>query len=282
MNVALIDVDGTDNWPNLALMKLSRWHKDRGDSPDLLFASKVFDFSEDYGYWPRCETLKGGTGYSLVSMLPQEIENTDPDYSIYPTCRFTIQMFTRGCIRRCPWCVVPRKEGQLYSVYPMAPNPRGEHVEVLDNSFFGGQGWRTSVEWLLDHGQPVSLHGVDVRTVHKDQAEALQLLTHHKQIHIAWDDAEVDMRPHFDRVCSLIAPSNVMCYVLIGYGTSHDQDEYRVREIHKRGMTPYVMGMNRKDAYQQRFQKWVNGHAFKSVKWADFHRIAVISTQKNA
>lgn len=32
MNVGLIDVDGHSNFPNLPLMKISAWHKKRGDA----------------------------------------------------------------------------------------------------------------------------------------------------------------------------------------------------------------------------------------------------------
>ena len=60
MTVALVDVDS--KIPNLALMKLSACHKDKGDSvkiydplfdkPDVIYASKVFDFTGDYDYFP--------------------------------------------------------------------------------------------------------------------------------------------------------------------------------------------------------------------------------------
>ncbi len=77
MNIALMDVDG-HNFPNLALMKLSAWHKVQGDSvewysplfsnPDRIYASKVFTFSPDYlDYAPNHpEPIKGGTGYPII------------------------------------------------------------------------------------------------------------------------------------------------------------------------------------------------------------------------
>lgn len=79
MNVCLIDVDS--KIPNLALMKASTWHKRRGDTvklgyeplfdePDLCYVSKIFTFSKEPEYLPDCETLYGGTGYSLTSKMP--------------------------------------------------------------------------------------------------------------------------------------------------------------------------------------------------------------------
>lgn len=53
----------------------------------------------------------GGTGYKDYGSLPREIEATLPDYSIYPQVKHAIGFLTRGCIRNCPWCIVPRKEG---------------------------------------------------------------------------------------------------------------------------------------------------------------------------
>ena len=100
MRVALIDVDG-HNFPNLPLMKLSAWHKRKGDSvewydpltawadpPDRVYMSKVFTFTPDYPH-PVCagEIIKGGTGYTYPSggdPLPEEIEHIYPDYDLYP------------------------------------------------------------------------------------------------------------------------------------------------------------------------------------------------------
>jgi len=92
MNVALVDVD-SHNMPNLALMKLSTHHKQKGhsvklfdplfDVPDLVYGSKVFDFTPDYDYYPDCEIIRGGTGYDLTAKLPCD-DTTSPDYGLYP------------------------------------------------------------------------------------------------------------------------------------------------------------------------------------------------------
>lgn len=74
MRVGLVDVDG-HNYPNLALMKISAWHKKKGDSVewciplfhyDVVYQSKVFDetYTQDIYWTPQAETvIKGGTGY---------------------------------------------------------------------------------------------------------------------------------------------------------------------------------------------------------------------------
>lgn len=139
MKIELIDVDG-HNFPNLALMKLSAYHKMKGDevnwySPlnydvnkkaDIIYMSKVFTFTKDYEYPLYAEKIvKGGTGYKIYEDLPEEIENTFPDYSIYPQYDFAIGFLTRGCIRSCPWCVVPKK---LLDIRPKKGNIYGDRL----------------------------------------------------------------------------------------------------------------------------------------------------------
>ena len=108
-------------FPNYALMKISAFHKMQGDSVewwqkgqqyDRVYSSKIFDFTAEDPDLPP-DTIKGGTGYDLKAVLPQEIEDTYPDYSIYPECDYAIGYITRGCPNRCPWCLVPLKEGGI-------------------------------------------------------------------------------------------------------------------------------------------------------------------------
>jgi len=126
MKIGLIDVDG-HNFPNLALMKISAWHKQKGDHVewyepllsghcDKVYMSKVFTFTPDYEYFINAdEIIKGGTGYKLYDrVLPDDVDTIFPDYSIYPQFDFAIGFLTRGCIRKCKWCVVPKKEGDLW------------------------------------------------------------------------------------------------------------------------------------------------------------------------
>lgn len=94
MNIGLIDVD-SHNFPNLALMKLSAYHKSKGDHVewwnglkhyDRVYQSKVFDntYSKDFEWVVNAdEIIKGGTGYDLKNVLPEYIEHIYPDYTLY-------------------------------------------------------------------------------------------------------------------------------------------------------------------------------------------------------
>ena len=120
------------SFPNFALMKLSAYHKARGDTVqwwnaldnplyDKVYSSKVFDFTPENMYLPP-DTIKGGTGYGLYTELPPEIDNQFPDYSIYPECDYAIGYITRGYPNRCGWCVVPIKEGKSgRNILPLRP-----------------------------------------------------------------------------------------------------------------------------------------------------------------
>ena len=97
MNIALVDVDG-HHYPNLALMRLSAWHKAQGDSvewysplfsnPERIYASKVFSFSPDYrDYNPaHPEPERGGTGYDLAKALRiiRSIHDSPPPWASPP------------------------------------------------------------------------------------------------------------------------------------------------------------------------------------------------------
>ena len=120
MRVAIHSVDG-HNYPNLALMRISAWHKAQGDSVewfsplmpyDRVYASKVFTFTPDDPYLPA-DAIRGGTGYDATTKLPPEIDAMRPDYTIYPQFTEAYGFLTRRCVNRCPWCVVPRKEGGI-------------------------------------------------------------------------------------------------------------------------------------------------------------------------
>jgi EAL domain-containing protein (putative c-di-GMP-specific phosphodiesterase class I) len=147
MKIGLIDVDG-HNFPNLALMKISAYHKAKGDdvewvfpldSYDIVYQSKVFDdtYSKDIDYYPMADKIiKGGTGYGLNNVLPDEIEHIYPDYSLYPelTKETAYGFLTRGCPRACDFCIVADKEGRRsYKVADLSEFWNGQkYIKLLD------------------------------------------------------------------------------------------------------------------------------------------------------
>lgn len=285
MKIRLLAPDS--KMPNIAIMKLSTYYKQKGDDvdwynhlfdyqdTDILYISKIFNFTPDIIYIPlKAKIIKGGTGYDIKSKLPKDVEEiTDLDYSLYPNCDYSMQFYSRGCIRNCGFCVVREKEGYIYPTKPYKLNPNGKHIEVLDNNFFASPKWREAVEDLKQIGQPINFHGIDVRLLDKEQCQALNELKLYKQIHIAWDFPKINLKPKIKEITKYIKPYKLMCYVLIGFNSTPEEDLYRVETLRNLNVDPFVMPYNKRDPYQKDFARWVNHKAiFKSIPWQDYKK----------
>lgn len=289
MRIGLIDVDG-HNFPNLALMKISSYHKRQGDDVewaipmmkryDRIYASKIFSFTPDYNplEFQAEEVMKGGTGYDIKSVLPQPIEDVqNPDYSIYPNCNYSIQFYSRGCIRHCPFCLVYDKEGKIRPVEPMELNPQGQWIEVLDNNFFANPRWREAIEDLRRQYLPVKFHGIDIRIMDEEQAEALNSLRLKGYVHIAWDLPQLDLTSQLEAITKYIKPYKIACYVLVGFNSTHDQDLYRLRTLKRLGILPFVQpfrdytNQRKPTQYEKDLARWANrAWLFKSMDFKDY------------
>lgn len=288
MNIGLIDVD-SHHFPNFALMRLSAWHKAHGDNVewadamfgggyDRVYKSKIFTFTPDDTTPWGCDVVCGGTGYDIKSKLPREIEqSTLMDYSLYPQYDFSIQFLSRGCIRHCPFCLVHDKEGGIHPVEPVELNPRGKHIEVLDNNFFANPEWKSAVDYLLNTKQKINLHGVDVRIMNEEQAFWLNRMPLHKSIHIAWDLPQIDLTDKLREVTKYIKSWKLMCYILVGFNSSMEQDMFRIERCRELGIKPYVMpyrdfeNKTKPSQYARDLAQYVNKPMiFKSCKFEDF------------
>ena len=291
MRVALYDVDS--KIPNLALMKLSRFHKERGDDVvpyaplfsttyDRVYASKVFKFSDGSLLEPSQMEI-GGTGWNVATFLPADIENLQPDYSFYGYPH-NIGFTMRGCRFVCKFCVVPEKEGKPKSNSTIADiwqQRDSDFVVLLDNDFFGNPEWPNRIAEIQHHDLTVNFsQGLNIRIITEEQARALASVKFSninrtkKQVHFAWDrwkDARL-IRRGVDRcVAAGIKPHQMAFYVLIGFDTSPEQDIERVRTLASWGCDPYAMPYDRTDDYQRAFARWVNHKAiFKSVSFKDY------------
>ena len=287
MKVGLVDVDG-HNFPKLALMNISGWHKAMGDDAewafpflhyDRIYKSKVFTFSpDDLTCYDADEVLTGGTGYDIKKRLPDEIDRwRRPDYSLYPQHRFSIQFYSRGCIRHCPFCLVHDKEGKIQPVEPMELNPQGEWIEVLDNNFFANPEWRSACEDLKRTGQPVKFHGVDVRIMDEEQAWWLNNLKLKNGVHVAWDLPQIDLTDRLKAMTKYIKPYKIVCYVLVGFNSTKEQDLFRLRTLKELGIYPFVQAYrdyenHRKPTqYEKDIARWSNrAWLFKAMDFPDF------------
>lgn len=189
MKIGLVDIDGhakKKKWgatvyPNIALCKIARWHKEQGDdvewaSPmfhyDRVYMSKVFNFSpDDTTIYDADEVVKGGTGYDIASRLPEEIDRLQPDYSIYPHIPddTAYGFLTRGCPNKCKWCVVPRKEGHIrpyMDVDEIAIDGRTKLVLMDNNILAAGDYAVSQMEKIIERGYRIDFNqALDARLV---------------------------------------------------------------------------------------------------------------------
>jgi len=278
MKVALYNLE--PNIVNSAMMRVSMYHKAQGDSVeqyspllhqeyDKVYAFSLFAYTPKY--YVRKDMIKGGTGFNLTTRLPKAIEDCDYDWSLYPQCDYSLIWFSKGCIRNCPFCVVRRKEGYIRSVMPKNLNPNGKYIKIMDNNFFANPKWQEATELLRRWGQPLDFNGVDIRILDKEMCDWLNDFRHYKQIKIAWDNPKENIISPLEKIVKGIKPYKLMCYVLIGYWSTPEEDIYRVEELRKLKIDPFVMPFNRNDPYQRAFARWVNHKAiFKSIKWEDY------------
>lgn len=266
---------------NTAMMQVSQYYKDHGDeveiysplyhdSYDKVYAFSIFDFTpKDY---VRKDMITGGTGFDITSKLPKEIEDSDYDWSLFPDCNYSILWFSRGCIRKCPFCVVNKKEGYIHSVAPKNLNPNGEFVKVMDNNFFANPNWREAVDTLLEIGQPVDIQGFDIRLFNEEQGEVINKLDHYHRVKFAWDNPKDNIDDKLDLIVNCIHHRRLMCYVLIGYWSTPKEDLMRVRHLwDDYGIDPYVMPYDKSDPYQKSFARYVNNKIlFKTRSWEEY------------
>ena len=171
-------------FPNYALMKLSAYHKMQGDCVELwqrgqqydqVYSSKIFDFTDENPYLPS-DTVKGGTGYDPKIVLPQDIEEMYPDYSLYPECDYAVGYITRGCPNKCSWCQVPIKEGNIrpYRTWQQLVRYDTDKLVLMDNNILASEYGIGQLENLIGSGYRIDLNqGMDARLVTPEIADIL-------------------------------------------------------------------------------------------------------------
>lgn len=300
MRIGLIDVDG-HNYPNLALMKLSAWHKAQGDTVewwfgmgteyDRVYMSKVFDdtYTPDIpGPLNAREVIKGGTGYGLDNKLPDEIEHIYPDYSLYPKLtRDTAYGFlTRGCPRACYFCIVAGKEGRAsVKVADLSEWWRGQrNIVLMDPNILACPEHMALLEQLIESKAYVDVNqGFDCRILNEENIGAINRLKL-KEIHFAWDYMKytdsVLRGLNLYRSMAAHKPHGGFgtVYVLVNYDTTMDENLYRIYTLRDLGYDPYVMIYDKPSAPQEirDLQRWCNSKFIfkKCPRFEDYRNTA--------
>lgn len=304
MKVGLIDVDG-HNFPNLALMKLSAWHKANGDHVewyepmfsghmDRVYVSKVFSFSPDYEWCIDAdEVIKGGSGYCISidgdkekynvendRPLPTEIEHIYPDYSIYNITDTAYGYLTRGCPRNCSFCHTTQKDGHTsYKVANLSEFWNGQkEIVLLDQNILACKDHAELLDQLIESNAKVEFNGgLDVRLVTEKNIEQIKRIKT-KTIHLAFDryqekDLVMKKLTLFKELTGYSKDKGrVMVYVLVNYDTTLEQDLERIQFCRSLKFAPYVMIYDKAhcDPIYKKLQRWCNNY-FVFWKVEDFY-----------
>lgn len=290
MKIGLIDVDG-HNYPNLALMKISAYHKAQGDEVewwwgwgqyDRVYMSKIFDdtYTPDHPEPVNAkEIVKGGTGYGLKNELPFEIEHMCPDYNLYPelTKDTAFGFLTRGCPNNCPFCIVCEKEGRVsHKVADLTEWWSGQkNIVLMDPNLLACREHMELLEQLADSRAWVDINqGLDARLLTPQNIEAIKRIKI-KEIHFAWD-----LMKNTSAVCrglnlwKKLGKRNShgswgTVYVLVNFDTSMEENLERIYKLREMGFDPYVMIYDKPNAPREirLLQRWCNNKViFKSTK----------------
>ncbi len=282
-------------FPNYALMKISAYHKSKGDivkwwSPittsifDVIYSSKVFDFTPTNPYLPDW-AIRGGTGYKDIPLnqkLPDNIDKCFPDYSIYPECDYAIGYLTRGCPNKCPWCVVPQKEGKItpYRNWEEIVRPDSKKLVLMDNNILACDFGISQLESLIGSGYKIDLNqGMDARLVNDDIASILGKLEWIKYIRFSCD-SKSQIEPIYRAVNQLgkhgIKPYKIFIYLLVTKDI--DDAAYRVECLKKiSGINIYAQAERngRKNISPNKMQlefanRYIYSRCYKSESWPEY------------
>jgi hypothetical protein len=287
MRIGLIDVDNK-NFPNLALMKISSWHKSQGDTVefanvdtyyDILYKSKIFSFTEDsISKFKANKVIIGGSGYSLTNKLPDYIDNCIPNYSLY-NCEHAYGFLTRGCPNKCSWCIVPEKEGNIKPYMDIEDFIGSYNSAILmDNNILASNWGIKQIEKIIQLKIKVDFNqGLDFRLIDDTMAKLLSQVKWLHPVRLACDTPESFKYLHKAvenlrwRNCR---PNRYFVYCLV-----RDPKEAMDRVKQIKGLycepfcQPYRDFKNNIEPtkWQRKLSRWVNiTSVFNSVWWEDY------------
>lgn len=280
-------------FPNLALMKISAYHKSKEDSVewwnplyryDRIYSSKVFDFTPIDPYLPD-DAIRGGTGYRDIPLnrtLPSEIDGMFPDYSIYPECDYAIGYLTRGCPNHCRWCVVPEKEGDIrpYSEWSEIVRTDTDKLVLMDNNILACDYGIRQLESLIGSGYRIDLNqGMDARLVTPEIAEIFSRLSWIRFIRFSCDQkSQIEPIRHTLDLLEKhgVRPYRAFIYLLItkDIGDAADRVEalkgYKGINLYAQAERNERLGVIPNKMQLEFAQRYIYGGCYRTETWEEY------------
>lgn len=281
MRIGLIDIDS--KMPNLALMKLSAYHKSLRDDVflnngsikyDRIYVSCVYDKNKDQvkgiEFLSDCEVIVGGSGVDLKSELPEYIERLRPDYDLYPDMDYSLGFTSRGCNRKCHFCIVPEKEGKFIRwQHPREfHNERFNRIVFLDNNILFDKEWFYEVmEFVKDNNLRFDWNqGLDIRLIDSNIIRTLHENAPIGTINFAWDNIELEslVMEKIKLIKKYYTASQthqtIQFYVFIDSDKEFYSGIYRCRKLKELNINAFVMfnTKSKRTKRIKRLQRWAN------------------------
>ncbi len=285
-----------NNYPNLALMKLSAYHKSKGDivefysslnksKYDKIYSSKIFTWTKEKRL-PK-KTEKGGTGQGIKIKLPNNIELICPDYSLY-NCDRSYGFATRGCPNKCKWCFVPKKEGRIKAHAEIKEFLQHNKLVLMDNNILAHDHGIKQIEEIIKLGIKVDFNqGLDARLIDEQVAKLLSKLKWMSPLRMACDS--IPQIKYIEKAVYLLrkyncSPQKYFIYCLL----TDDMEDNLERIYFLKGLylDPYCQPYRDKNGTppnkkQRDMARWVNHKAiFNSVSWDNYKKIEFKNKKK--
>jgi hypothetical protein len=279
-SILIIDIDS--KVPNFALAKVGKFYSDKGYSiyknlfifkseVERIFVSCVFTQNREKCLSWEGKAEIGGSGYDLKKTLPLEIEKVLP--------RINLGFTTRGCIRKCKFCIVPEKEGKIRVVGDLLDlwDGKSKNIIVLDNNILALHSHFDLIcKQAHDNKIKVDFNqGLDHRLLTPEMVDSLKTVMHKDEYRFSFDSPA--SLPTVEKAIDLCLEKKLgrtFWYVLVGFDTTIEEDLARLNYLRKRGQTAYVQRyMGSKDPELLLLSNWANSHAvFKATTFEQFRK----------
>lgn len=297
--VRIVDIDSII--PNLALMQISAHHKQQGDivgfdieDPDLIYISCIFSKNASLArgiqtLYPDADVILGGSGFYDVNNLtnanfkreiPVSSQKIKPDYSLYPKAEYDLGFTTRGCFRKCPFCIVREKEGNIHKWQHISEfhDPKHKIVHLLDNNIYAIRDWFfENTDYCINNNLKLRvLPGFDIRILTDEIAAQMKKVRWDGMLNFAWDNIgdEEKVLSGIDilRQTGFNLKHDIGFYVLVNFDTTHEQDLHRVNTLKNEGVNSFVMQF-KQTQFSKHLARWANKRQlYWSIDFSQYSR----------